>query len=98
MNKSDLIEALGDRVRCRHEHASKAVNAIFERISTALIADEPVELRGLFSFRTKIHAARTGRNPKTGESIEVSAKRLPVLRVSKTLRQKLSEGAGKQCE
>lgn len=86
MTKADLVDhviALGDLTR---RDGEVIVETLFESIISALKADDKVEVRGFGSFRTRKRNSRTGRNPKTGASVEVPAKRVPFFKPSKDLR------------
>ena len=87
MTKIDLTEcvtALGDLTR---RDSEVIVETMFDAIIGALKADEKVEIRGFGSFRTRQRNSRTGRNPKTGASVAVPAKRVPFFKPSKELRE-----------
>jgi len=86
MTKADLVDhvvALGDLTR---RDGEVIVDTLFESVIEALKADDKVEVRGFGSFRTRQRKPRTGRNPKTGASVEVPAKRVPYFKPSKELR------------
>jgi integration host factor subunit beta len=86
MTKADLVDqvvALGDLTR---RDGEVIVETLFESIVGALKADDKIEVRGFGSFRTRQRKPRTGRNPKTGESVAVPAKRVPFFKPSKELR------------
>ena len=86
MTKADLVDhviALGDLTR---RDGEVIVETLFESIISALKADDKVEVRGFGSFRTRKRNSRTGRNPKTGASVDVPAKRVPFFKPSKDLR------------
>jgi integration host factor subunit beta len=71
------------------------VETLFESIVGALKADDKIEVRGFGSFRTRQRKPRTGRNPKTGESVAVPAKRVPFFKPSKELRDLMNPGEAK---
>lgn len=86
MTKADLVEqvtALGDLTR---RDGEVIVETLFESIIQALKSNDKVEVRGFGSFRSRQRKPRTGRNPKTGESVAVPAKRVPYFKPSKELR------------
>ena len=85
MNKSQLIEALAKRENLTLKKAEMAVNAIFENIVEALAGNERVEIRGFGSFKVKTYDGYKGRNPKTGDIIEVEGKKMPFFKVGKEL-------------
>ena len=69
----------------------KIVDTVFNEITDALARGDRVELRGFGAFSVKERASRVGRNPRTGETVEVEAKRLPFFKTGKALREKLNE-------
>ncbi len=73
MHKTDLVAAVADKADLPKEKASDVVNAILDEISNAVSRDEAVSLIGFGSFTQRHRAARTGRSPKTGESIQIAA-------------------------
>ncbi len=86
MTKADLVDhvtALGDLTR---RDGEVIVETLFDSIIGALKANDKVEVRGFGSFRSRQRKPRTGRNPKTGESVAVPAKRVPYFKPSKELR------------
>lgn len=92
MTKSELIQRLADRnPHLFLRDVEKIVDTFFEEITQALVNDDRVELRGFGAFSVKHRAARTGRNPRTGETVQVEAKRLPFFKTGKALREKLNE-------
>jgi len=95
MTKADLIDrvvALGDLTR---RDGEVIVETLFESVIEALKADDKVEVRGFGSFRTRQRNPRTGRNPKTGASVSVPAKRVPYFKPSKELRDLVNPGEAK---
>jgi integration host factor subunit beta len=72
-------------------NAEKAVNAFFDGIIQGLVKDHRVELRGFGSFRLKYYKSYLGRNPKSGLSVEVKAKKLPIFRPAKHLKFLLNQ-------
>ncbi len=92
MTKSELIERLINR----HEHLSVkdvelAVKAMLDHMTESLSAGERIEIRGFGSFSLHFRAPRTGRNPKTGESVELGAKYVPHFKPGKDLREQVNE-------
>lgn len=86
MTKAELVEqvsATGDLTR---KDAEVIVETILNAVMDALRADDKVEIRGFGSFRTRSRKARVGRNPKTGDKVDVPAKRVPFFKPSKELR------------
>lgn len=93
MTKSELVARIADlNPHLRLVDAEKIVDTVFDAISEALAKGDRVELRGFGAFSVKERDARVGRNPRTGESVQVHAKRLPFFKTGKALREKLNEG------
>lgn len=91
MTKSELIQKLSERnPHLFLRDVEKIVDTIFEEITSALVSGDRVELRGFGAFSVKHRDARTGRNPRTGETVEVEAKRLPFFKTGKALRERLN--------
>lgn len=90
MNKSELIERLAQRTDLGHLQAEDVVNLMFEQMRNALTSGRRIEIRGFGSFTVKDYNSYWGRNPKTGEKIWVSPKRLPAFKVGKELRERLN--------
>lgn len=88
MNKTDLINKVSDLAALDRKISEKAVNAVFEALIRAFEAEEKVQIMGFGTFEIKERAARTGRNPATGESIEIPASKTPVFKASKALKVK----------
>ena len=92
MTKAELVDqvtALGDLTR---RDGEVIVETLFDSIIEALKANDKVEVRGFGSFRSRQRKPRTGRNPKTGESVAVPAKRVPYFKPSKELRDLVNPG------
>ena len=91
MNKSDLIESLAVRNGLSSKKAEDVVNTIVDAMTAALKAGERIEIRGFGSFVVNDYKAYLGRNPKTGQTIEVKPKKLPFFKVGKDLREKIAQ-------
>lgn len=87
MNKSELIKALAEESNISFDDASLVVNIFIDAMKKSLIAGERIEIRGFGSFKVKEYGGYSGRNPKTGESVEVVPKRLPFFRAGKELKE-----------
>jgi integration host factor subunit beta len=95
MIRSELILRLTEEhPDLTHENATRVVDAIFGEIIDTLARGDRVEIRGFGSFSTVVHDARTGRNPRTGEAVEVQAKSLPRFKTGKALRDRLNPTGG----
>ena len=90
MNKSQLIDAVALKSGMKKKEAELAVNAMTEAIVEAMKNGERVQLVGFGTFEVKSRDARTARNPKTGESIEVPASKHPAFSASKALKDQLN--------
>lgn len=90
MNKSELIKALARKNDLSIEDATIIVNTFFDSIKEALKQGRRVEIRGFCSFKIKEYDGYVGRNPSTGEQVEVKPKRLPFFRVGRELREFLN--------
>ncbi len=90
MNKSEMIEELANRANLNHKVAETIVNLVVDSMKSALIDGDRIELRGFGSFHIEHYQAYTGRNPKTGASIEVPPKKLPFFKVGKELKEKIN--------
>jgi integration host factor subunit beta len=89
MNKSQLVEVLSQRVGLTQKRAERVLNIIFDSMADALGDDERIEVRGFGSFMVKQYDSYTGRNPKTGQTIEVPPKKLPFFKVGKELKERV---------
>jgi len=85
MNKTDLIEAVA-KVTCTKKEAAVAVDATLAAIQKALKKGNAVTLVGFGTFRVSKRKARTGRNPQTGKAIKIAAKKVPVFKAGKGLK------------
>ncbi len=89
MNKSDLVEKVMGQLHLPKKRAEQVVNMVFEAMTKALADGQRIEIRGFGSFVSKAYQARSGRNPRTGQTIDVPAKRLPFFKVGKELRERV---------
>jgi len=89
LNKLELIREVKDKCHLTKEEASKVVEIFFNEMAKAFIKDERVELRGLCSFYIKDYNPYTGRNPKTGEKVQIPAKKLPFFKCGKELKERV---------
>ena len=91
MNKSDLVEALASEVKIPSHEASSVLTKILDAMTDALCRGESIEIRGFGSFVVKHYDGYECRHPKSGETIQVKAKKLPLFKVGKELREKVNE-------
>jgi|SRR6516225_10237291 len=95
MTKSAIVgELLVRHPGISSRDAETLVSAVFDAITRELASGQRIELRGFGSFGVRLRRARVGRNPKTGQPVEVAAKRTPFFRTSKELRVKVNGLAG----
>jgi len=92
MNKSDLIAQLANKCKLELVQAESVVNLMVEEMRKALADGRRIEIRGFGSFCVKDYQPHIGRNPRTGEQIDVAAKKLPAFRVGKELHERLNGG------
>ncbi len=93
MIRSELIQKIADENPHLYQRdVERLVNTIFEEIIAAMARGDRVELRGFGAFSVKKRDARIGRNPRTGESVEVEAKHVPFFKTGKALRDRLNGG------
>ena len=89
MNKIDLINALKNECMISKKEAATIVDLFFDKISSALSEGDRVEIRGLCSFFVKEYKSYQGRNPMTGERVQVAPKRLPFFKIGKDLKERV---------
>lgn len=86
MNKTELVSGVAEKAGITKKDAEKAVNAVFDVIGEALAQGDRIQLVGFGTFEVRERAARTGRNPRTGDEIDIPATRIPVFKPGKSLR------------
>lgn len=91
MTKAELVEEVARAAELNKRDAEVIVETVFDSIIGALHKGEKVELRGFGSFRTRERGPRRGRNPKTGEPVDVPAKRVPYFKPGKELKEYFTE-------
>jgi DNA-binding protein HU-beta len=91
MNKAELVAEVADRAGLTKRDAEKAVNAIVESIEGALTKGEKVSLVGFGTFEVRTRAARSGRNPRTGETLKIKASKVPAFKAGKALKETVSK-------
>lgn len=90
MNKTDLIAKVAELSDLSKKDATKAVDAVFEAISEALQNGDKVQLVGFGNFEVRERQARKGRNPQTGEEIDIAASKMPAFKPGKSLKDLVS--------
>jgi integration host factor subunit beta len=91
MTKADLVEEVSRVTELTRKDSEVIVDTLFESVITALKGGDKLEVRGFGSFRVRQRNARVGRNPKTGEKVEVPAKRVPYFKPSKELKDLIND-------
>ena len=93
MIRSELIQKIADEnPHLTQRDVERIVSTVFDQITDALSRGDRVELRGFGAFSVKKRDARMGRNPRTGEAVQVEAKHVPFFKTGKLLRDRLNEG------
>lgn len=87
MNKSELVNAVSTQAELTKKDAAKAVDALFETISSTLANEEKIQIIGFGTFEVRERAARTGRNPQTGQEIQIAASKVPAFKPGKELKE-----------
>lgn len=85
-NKMDLVERIASTIGCTKADAERAMEAVIDAITGYLKKGDEVSVAGLGIFEAKTRAGRTGRNPRTGATIQIAAMKVPKFRASKTLK------------
>lgn len=98
MNKSDLIKHIAGEAGISQSQAEKALNGFTGAVSQSLAAGQPVSLIGFGTFGISDRAARTGRNPQTGEPLKIAAKKLPKFSAGKALKEAVDKPAAKKAK
>ncbi len=86
VNKSELISQVAETTELSKKDATKAVDAVFESIAQALQSGDKVQLVGFGNFEVRERSARKGRNPQTGEEIEIPSSKIPAFKPGKALK------------
>lgn len=89
MNKLELISTLKDRANLTKSEAADVIRIFFDSLSEAFVKGERVEIRGLCSFHIKEYKSYVGRNPKTGQKVDIPPKRLPFFKCGKELKERV---------
>jgi integration host factor subunit beta len=94
MTKAELVDEVAKVVQLTKKQAETIVNIVFDSIVDSLRAGQKIELRGFGSFRLRSRKSRTGRNPKTGEKVEVPSKKIPYFKPGKELKELINKSLG----
>ncbi|HEY8552595.1 MULTISPECIES: HU family DNA-binding protein [Thermaerobacter] len=87
MNKPELVNAIAEKTGLNKKDSERAVNAFVESVSEALAKGEKVSLVGFGTFEVRTRQARTGRNPRTGQTLTIPAAKVPAFKPGKQLRE-----------
>jgi DNA-binding protein HU-beta len=93
MKKADLVDAIAGKANVPKAQAQTIVEDVFELISDAMAKGDKIDLRGFGTFSVRDSAARTGRNPQTGEPIQIPARRVPGFKPGKELKDRVNTNA-----
>ena len=91
MNKTELTAALAEKAGLAKKDAEKALNAFVEVVNEKLVAGDKIQIVGFGTFEVKERPARTARNPRTGEEIEIEASKAPVFKAGKALKENVNK-------
>lgn len=91
MNKTEIIAAVAEKTGMTKKDAERVINATIETIETSLVKGDKVQVSGFGIFEVKAREARIGRNPRTKETIQIPATRLPVFKASKALKDSVAK-------
>lgn len=91
MTKSELIDAVAQRANITKSRAEQVVNCVFDTMVASLKRGEGIEIRGFGSFTVREYRPYNGRNPRTGQTVRVSEKRLPFFKVGKELKELVNQ-------
>ncbi|MBP9668749.1 MAG: HU family DNA-binding protein [Candidatus Pacebacteria bacterium] len=86
MNKADLIDKIAEKCGCTKADAERMMDVVLDTITGTLKKGDEVAIAGLGKFTARMRAAREGRNPRTGESVQIPSMRVPKFSASKTLK------------
>ena len=91
MNKTELIAAVAEKTGLTKKDAERVVNATFETVTAALAKGDKVAVAGFGNFEVKTREARVGRNPRTKETIQIPATKLPAFKAAKALKDAVAK-------
>ncbi len=95
MTKADLINLIAEKARLQHKQSETVVNMVFDLMADALRKDDRIEIRGFGSFVNRSYGSYQGRNPKTGQVVQVPPKRVPFFKVGKELKEMVDYDASR---
>ncbi|MBR3978313.1 MAG: HU family DNA-binding protein [Oscillospiraceae bacterium] len=91
MNKTELIAAVAEKTGMTKKDAERVINATLETVTASMVAGDKVQISGFGIFEVKAREARVGRNPRTKETIQIPATRLPAFKASKALKDAVAK-------
>ena len=91
MNKTELVAAVAAKTELSKKNAEKAVAAVLDTVAETLAAGEKVQLVGFGTFELREREARTAKNPRTGETVQVAASRVPAFKAGQALKTKVAK-------
>ena len=91
MNKTELIAAVSEKTGVSKKDCEKTISAMLDQVAESLAQGDKVQIVGFGSFEVKERQARTGRNPKTGEAVEIAASMAPVFKAGKALKDTVAK-------
>ena len=92
MTRSELIQNIADRLKLPAAQVEIVVSTIFDSMTDALVAGERIEIRGFGAFEVRHYKGYEGRNPRTGQAVQVPPKKLPFFKVGKELKERVAGG------
>ena len=95
MTKADLINLIAEKASLQHKQSETVVNMVFDMMADALRKDDRIEIRGFGSFVNRSYGSYQGRNPKTGQVVQVPPKRVPFFKVGKELKEMVDYDASR---
>jgi integration host factor beta subunit len=93
MKKSDLVDLVAQKLNFPRPQVEQTIESLLEAVADGLAKGERVDIRGFGAFQIRESAARSGRNPRTGETIQIAARKTPTFKVGKELRDKVNSVA-----
>jgi len=93
MKKSDLVDLVAQRQNAPRPQVEATIDSFLDALAEGLSRGERVDIRGFGAFAVRETAARSGRNPRTGETIQISARKTPTFKVGKELRDRVNNGS-----
>ena len=91
MNKKELITAIAEETGMTKKDVATVVDAVFDKITAAMVAGDKVQLMGFGTFETRERGERTGKNPRTGESVTIAACKAPAFKAGKALKDAVNK-------